>query len=47
MPNRLHHSNQNPLTLSRPPVATLPLREAVATALLRIAALIVAADEPG
>ena len=47
MPNRLHHSNQNPLTLSRPLVATLPLREAVATALLRMAPLMVAAEEPG
>lgn len=38
--------DQNPLTFSRPPVTVLPARDAVGTALLRMAALIVAAVEP-
>jgi hypothetical protein len=39
--------NQNPLTLSRPPVTVLPLNEDVATVLFMIADLIVLADAPG
>ena len=39
--------NQNPLTFNRPPVTVLPASDAVGTALLRIADLIAAADEPG
>ena len=40
-------AGQKPLTLRRPPVAVLPLSEAVGTALPRIAVLICAAVEPG
>ena len=39
--------DQNPLTLSRPPVTHLPARDGVATAAARIAAFICAADAPG
>ena len=35
--------DQNPLTFNRPPVTVLPASEGVATALLRMAALIYAA----
>ncbi len=43
----LYEFDQNPLTFRRPPVAVLPESEAVGTALVRIALLIAAADEPG
>ena len=39
--------DQNPLTFRRPPVTVLPLNDAVAVALPRMAALICAAVAPG